>query len=196
MTQAKPPFQTIEEYLDYDDGTDTRYELVDGVLVEMGAEKPINTAIAVFLIGYFLQLGIPVSRIGIKHLIAGSSSRVTARDPDLMIHSEASRDAMNQTAQLFLSATMPAPLLVIEVVSPGEPGSDNYNRDYIEKPREYAARGISEYWLIDPNRAVVLVLTLQNDRYQTKEFRNNDRLVSPTFPNLQLTAAQILEAGA
>ncbi|MBD1824811.1 Uma2 family endonuclease [Cyanobacteria bacterium FACHB-DQ100] len=196
MTQAKPRFQTIEEYLDYDDGTDTRYELVDGVLVEMGAEKPINTAIAVFLIGYFLQLGIPVSRIGIKHLIAVSSSRVTARDPDLMIHSEASRDAMNQTAQLFLSATMPAPLLVIEVVSPGEPGSDNYNRDYIEKPREYAARGIPEYWLIDPNRAVALVLSLQNDRYQPKEFRNNDRLVSPTFPNLQLAAAQILEAGA
>ncbi|MEP0916294.1 Uma2 family endonuclease [Leptolyngbya sp. DQ-M1] len=196
MTQAKPRFQTIKEYLDYDDGTDTRYELVDGVLVEMGAEKPINTAIAVFLIGYFLQLGIPVSRIDIKHLIAVSSSRVTARDPDLMIHSEASRDAMNRTAQLFLSATMPAPLLVIEVVSPGEPGSDNYNRDYIEKPREYAARGIPEYWLIDPNRAVALVLTLQNDRYQPKEFRNNDRLVSPTFPNLQLAAAQILEAGA
>jgi len=33
MTQAKPRFRTIEEYLDYDDGTDTRYELVDGQLV-------------------------------------------------------------------------------------------------------------------------------------------------------------------
>jgi len=35
MTRAKPRFRTIEEYLDYDDGTDTRYELVDGKLVEM-----------------------------------------------------------------------------------------------------------------------------------------------------------------
>ncbi|MBW4439806.1 MAG: Uma2 family endonuclease [Plectolyngbya sp. WJT66-NPBG17] len=194
MTQAKTRFKTIKEYLDYDDGTDTRYELVDGVLVEMGAEKPINTAIAVFLIGYFLQLGIPVSRIGIKHLIAVSSSKVTARDPDLMIHSEASSAAMNQTVQSFLSAEMPAPMLVVEVVSPGEPGSENYDRDYVDKPREYAERGIPEYWLIDPNRAVMIVLTLQGNTYQSEEFRNADCVVSSMFPGLQLTAAQILEA--
>ena len=196
MTQAKTRFRTIKEYLDYDDGTDTRYELVDGVLVEMGAEKPINTAIAVFLIGYFLQLGIPVSRIGIKHLIAVSSSKVTARDPDLMIHSEVSRDAMSQTAQSFLSAEMPAPMLVVEVVSPGEPGSDNYDRDYVDKPREYAVRGIPEYWRIDPNRAIVSVLVLQGESYQPTEFRNGDRIISSAFPNLSLTAAQILEAGS
>ena len=35
MTQAKPRFRTIKDYLDYDDGTDTRYELVNGELVEM-----------------------------------------------------------------------------------------------------------------------------------------------------------------
>ncbi|MDF5716354.1 MAG: Uma2 family endonuclease [Rhizonema sp. NSF051] len=35
MTQVKPGFRTIEEYLDYADGTDTRYELVNGVLIEM-----------------------------------------------------------------------------------------------------------------------------------------------------------------
>ncbi|BAU15457.1 hypothetical protein LEP3755_60160 [Leptolyngbya sp. NIES-3755] len=196
MTQAKLQFRTIEEFLNYDDGTDTRYELVDGVLVEMGAEKPINTAIAVFLIGYFLQLGIPVSRIGIKHLIAVSSSKVTARDPDLMVHSEASRNAMNQTSQSFLSALMPAPMLVIEVVSPGEPGSENYERDYIDKPREYAERGIPEYWLIDPGRAVVKILRLEGDRYQSQEFRNEERIVSAAFPELQLTAKQILEAGS
>ncbi len=30
---------TFEEYLTYDDGTDTRYELVDGELVEMPPES-------------------------------------------------------------------------------------------------------------------------------------------------------------
>ncbi len=49
---------TPEEYLDYDDGTDTRYELVDGVLVEMGAESTLNTQIAVFLLLTFAALGI------------------------------------------------------------------------------------------------------------------------------------------
>ena len=42
MTQAKPRFRTIDEYLDYDDGTDTRYELVNGELVELPNEKQIN----------------------------------------------------------------------------------------------------------------------------------------------------------
>jgi len=42
MTQAKPRFTTIEEYLTYDDVTDTHYKLVDGVLVAMEAEQLLN----------------------------------------------------------------------------------------------------------------------------------------------------------
>ncbi len=34
---------TMEEYLVYDDGTDQRYELVDGELVEMPVESQLNT---------------------------------------------------------------------------------------------------------------------------------------------------------
>ena len=37
---------SVEEFLAYDDGTETRYELVDGVLVDMGAESTINTLIS------------------------------------------------------------------------------------------------------------------------------------------------------
>jgi hypothetical protein len=46
MTPAKPRFRTIDEYLSYDDGTNTRYELVDEELIEIGAESPLNMAIA------------------------------------------------------------------------------------------------------------------------------------------------------
>jgi Uma2 family endonuclease len=70
MTQARTRFRSIEEYLDYDDGTDTRYELVDGVLVEMGAESTINTVIAMYLAFAFGMLGVPYYRIGIKQQIA------------------------------------------------------------------------------------------------------------------------------
>lgn len=55
MTQAKPRFKTIEEYLDYDDGADTRYELVDGVLVEMPPESRLNQKIASFLFSAFVR---------------------------------------------------------------------------------------------------------------------------------------------
>ena len=50
---------TLEEYLNFDDGTDICYELVDGYLVEISTESDINDRIASFLYAYFLQLGIP-----------------------------------------------------------------------------------------------------------------------------------------
>ena len=195
MTQATRPRLTIEEFLTYDDGTDTRYELVDGVLVEMGAESTINTLIAGFLFATFLQLGIPAYQIGFKQWIAVSDSTATARDPDLIVHSEASFAAIEGSSQAIVKAGMPNPLLVVEVVSPGKPGEDNYERDYVEKPKEYATRGIPEFWQIDPSRSVVAVLTLKDGNYWSREFRGDSRVVSPTFPDLQLTADQILRAG-
>ncbi|MCS6815697.1 MAG: Uma2 family endonuclease, partial [Cyanobacteria bacterium] len=139
QTSTTPLPMTLEEYLNYDDGTETRYELVDGVLVEMGAESTINTQIAVFLLLYFSQLGVPSDCLGIKQKIAVTSITVTAREPDLIIHSEASAQAIAGSPQAILRPEQPNPLLVIEVVSPGDEESDNYRRDYIEKRQEYAA---------------------------------------------------------
>lgn len=195
MVQAKPRFKNFEEYLTYDDGTDTRYELVNGNLVEMGAESPLNLDIAFFLGVFFVQMGIPMQRIGIKNLIAVDSAKVTAREPDLTIHSEASKRAISQEKQALLPINAPTPLVVIEVVSPGEPGSDNYDRDYIDKREEYANRGVPEFWLIDPERAVVLVLTLVGSTYKAAEFRGGDQICSAHFNQLDLTAQQILSAG-
>jgi Uma2 family endonuclease len=195
MHQTTTQRLTFEEYLAYDDGTDTRYELVNGVLVAMGAESPLNLDIAFFLGVFFFQIGVPKSRIGIKNLIAVDSAKVTAREPDLTVHSEASKRAINQEKQAFLQPDMPVPLLVVEVVSPGEPGSDNYNRDYIDKRQEYAKRGIPEFWLIDPTRAVVLVLSLVGSSYEAAEFRGSDQIQSLTFRTINLTAYQVLTAG-
>jgi Uma2 family endonuclease len=196
MPHATKPRLTLEEFLTYDDGTDTRYELVDGVLVEMGAESTINTLIAGFLFATFLQLGIPPYRLGFKQWIAVSSSIATARDPDLIVHSEESFAAIEGASQALIPPGVKAPLLVVEIVSPGEPGEPNYNRDYVEKPTEYALRGIPEYWLIDPSRNVVIVLFLSGKEYkEIGRFQGNDHVMSPTFPSLQLMAAQILKAG-
>ena len=37
---------------------------------------------------------------------------------------------------------------------------ENRKRDYLEKRKQYAARGIPEYWIVDPDDAVVIVLKL------------------------------------
>jgi Uma2 family endonuclease len=54
-----PKYMTLEEYLNYDDGTDTRYELVNGELFEVPSESDLNNLIAIYLLSKFLQ-SIPV----------------------------------------------------------------------------------------------------------------------------------------
>lgn len=186
---------TLEEYLNYDDGTDTRYELVDGVLVEMPTESTENTQIAMFLISVFLQLGIPYYQLGIKQQIAVHSKKATARDPDLIVHSEHSARAISGLKQALLRFDMPPPTLVVEIVSNSDTDKQSRDRDYIEKRSEYANRGIPEYWIIDPIQQVILVLTLSTESYQEQVFRGTDAIASPTFPALSLSADQVLKAG-
>ncbi len=183
---------TLKEFLTYDDGTDARYELWNGVLVEMGAESRINIRIAFFLIEVFLQV-VGRQRLGMKEKIEVRSTFVaSARDADLVIHSEESALALEGRSESCLSIRDPNPLLVIEVVLPGRESTDNYQRDYIQKPIEYADRGIAEFWQIDPSRAYVKVGTLTDGAYQFQTFKGDDAIVSPTFPELKLTAAIVL----
>lgn len=192
MSIATNQRMTIEDYLNYDDRTDTRYELVDGVLVEMGTESTLNTQIVMFLVATFLQMGVPYYQLGIKHQIAVSSAVATARDPDLIVHSQASAQAISGLKQALLLADMPAPSLVIEVVSPGQ---ENRDRDYLAKYREYLTRRIPEYWIIDPVELRITVCILVNNQYQQKVFQGEEVIRSATFPNFALTANQILGAG-
>ena len=89
----------------------------------------------------------------------------------------------------------PNPLIVIEVVSPGDETKPNYQRDYKEKPTEYANRGIPEMWQIDPSREWVRVGVLNTGEYQFQTFVGDEAIFSPSFPALNLTANQILSAG-
>ena len=96
-------------------------------------------------------------RLGIKEKIQVPSRYVTARDADLIIHSEDSTAALEGRSESCLRVDDPNPLVIVEVVSPGSDTSENYQRDYVQKTAEYAARGISEYWQIDPERDWVRV---------------------------------------
>ncbi|GAP94877.1 Uma2 family endonuclease [Leptolyngbya sp. NIES-2104] len=193
MTQAKPRFRTLEEYaaLDPSDLPKGNYELVDGEIIELPAESDLNVVIAGFLFSVFLQFTQHyLIRRGTEIFV--SSRSVTSRFPDLMVLNEQGATALDGARRSAVTREMPAPELVIEVVSPGD---QNHDRDYIEKPQEYAARDISEFWQVDPIRSVVRVLHLHEEGYQVCEFRGTDAVASQIFPNLQLTAEQILRAG-
>jgi Uma2 family endonuclease len=77
MTQTAPStvkLMTIEEYLAYDDGTDTRYELVDGELLEMPTESFENSNIAKFLL-FELAKSVPLVLIAYNTEVEVSGKR-------------------------------------------------------------------------------------------------------------------------
>ncbi|MEM8614800.1 MAG: Uma2 family endonuclease [Cyanobacteria bacterium P01_H01_bin.105] len=193
MTIATNKTLTLEEYLVYDDGTDNRYELVDGVLVEVPTENPINKTIVMFLVSYFLRLGIPYHRLAVGHQLEVTSKKASAREPDLVVHSEESAAAILQDGKL-LRLGMPVPSLVVEVASSSDTDPKSRQRDYVEKRREYADRQVPEYWIVDPTAAVVLVLTLVDGGYQERKFKGNEALLSSGFTTVDLTATQVLHA--
>ena len=186
---------TRDEYLALEYTTDAHYELVDGELVKMPPESTENSDISMFLLFQFAAV-IPFTRLCRKDAeIEIHSSKAKFREPDLMVLSEAGAAALAGKRRKTISLDMPSPLLAVEVVSPGE---DNELRDYSDKRREYASRGIPEYWIIDPAASEIRLLTLSDGCYELKAVcRDSDRIESglEEIPELDLTAAQILNAG-
>ena len=183
---------TFEQYLEYDDGTDNRYELSNGELIPMPPESEENGWIADWLRDEFTQFIkrrlVKVNRYELQVL-----GKTQNRFPDLVVlcseHLELTRKRQTITLD------MPPPRLVVEVVSPYKSQKDdNYRRDYIDKVHQYQERGIPEYWIVDPQAQLVTVLVLVNGCYQATEFSGSQRIVSQTFPELKLTAEQVLEA--
>jgi len=123
---------SFEDYLNYDDGTDNRYEWIEGELIAMPPESGENDEIAralgyqylAKLAGFFLvrthncELEVPVLRPGLPR----------NRYPDLVILRPEHRQLAKQ--RLTIRLEMPPPVLVVEVVSPGE---ENRRRDYADK---------------------------------------------------------------
>jgi Uma2 family endonuclease len=183
---------TFEEYLNYDDGTDTRYELVDGELVAMSLGTGKHGGIAEFLHERFRhqiqQKELPWT---CKQMTVGVRSPRgrnwdTSRSPDVTVLSIEQWEAMADR-EAVINLNEPPPLLVVEVVSPS-----TQTDDYRSKRSEYGLLEISEYWIADPIAQKVTLCILDHEFYDATEFRGDEFVVSPTFSDLTLTAAQVL----
>ncbi|MEZ2237395.1 Uma2 family endonuclease [Microcoleus sp.] len=193
MVQAQSKNLTFNEYLNYSDNTDNRYELIDGELIALPPESEPNNFIANYLFFYLASSGLVPLRLIKTHncevqVAVLRSGDAANRYPDLIIlEPEHIPLTVNR---LTITFDMLPPRLVVEVVSPGRVGRE---RDYERKRAQYAARGIAEYWAIDPIEQVVTVLRLQDGQYvEVGVFRDGEAIVSPMFPQLSLTVQQIL----
>ncbi|MDZ7994525.1 MAG: Uma2 family endonuclease [Nostoc sp. EfeVER01] len=184
MTAITGKLLTLEEYFKYDDGTDSQYELMAGELVAMPPESPKNVQISLFLLVNFLKF-VPVNRLSNKVEIVVAGSRATTRIPDLVVLTDELATILEGATRSTITLDMPPPALVVEVVSPGKANED---RDYRYKRSEYAARGITEYWIVDPQINAATVLILVNGFYEETRFAGNTAIASTIFPGLHRTA--------
>ena len=194
MTFTQARFANFEAYLSADasDLPEGRCEYWDGELVPVMTESKINDDIANYIFFLLLQMGV------YRKLLCPHSCEVEVigkprtRFPDLTVLEDVHIGLMAKSNRI--TRDMPPPRLVIEVVSPGDESKPNYTRNYRDKRDQYAAIAIPEYWIVDPDRAWIMVGNLIAVQYQFETFTGNQTLVSPTFPELKLTVTQVLDA--
>ena len=175
---------SVTEYANYFDQNNNTYELIDGYLSLMPPVKGLD-ALIIYLISNTLEQEInkqnspwiALQGIGLRTGID------RYRIPDLSV---VSTNQIEENLHHIAILETP-PLLVVEVVT-----EQSKNQDYRYKRSEYATVGIPEYWIVDPDRDKVTVLELREGFYDSLEFTEEKVIVSSHFPELILTAEQIL----
>ena len=187
--QAPVNYFSFADYYAYDDGTGNRYELVDGELVLMPPESIFNSDVSMRLLLELAKI-VPLYLLKYKEImIEVSGRRAKVRIPDLLVLGEECRAALETTNRGTITHEMPPPLIAIEVVSPG---TENEVRDYRFKRSEYAARGIAEYWIVDPVQNKITVLSLVEGFYEEFTYAGDDLIKSAVFPEIEIKVSDIL----
>ncbi len=180
-----------------------RYELHNGDIVEMAQPVGEHEEVISFLT---IKISVEINHLGLpygipRQVIIRPPEKDSGYCPDVLVLNRA--NLVNETlwekqSTLSLGASIP---LVIEVVS------TNWRDDYYLKYADYEEMGIPEYWIVDyaalggrtfignPKQPTISVCNLVDGEYQVLKFRENDRIVSQAFPDLNLTANQIFKAG-
>ncbi|MBD2364339.1 Uma2 family endonuclease [Anabaena minutissima FACHB-250] len=200
MTTFTKPKLTFEQFLDKcpEEGF---YELVDGEIVEVRSTRN-HDDVADFAADSFkdeikhLNLNYVVKNTAVfrtitaKGIEQGRKPDVSVIDKDVWRADRSAYAALDQPIQLAVEVT-----------------STNWEDDYIDKLDEYQKLGIQEYWIVDylaigdrkylgqPKEPTVFVFLLNADgEYERNAFKGSERIISQTFPELKLTAEQILTA--
>jgi Uma2 family endonuclease len=109
-------------------------------------------------------------RFWLPHMISG-------RNPDLGV-------VLRGAAKDWRGRRVPA--LAAEVVSRG-----SGQRDYQIKREEYLAYGLLEYWIVDPLKHLVTVLTRRGDAWNEELFRDQQVIGSLVLPGFGTTVAEL-----
>ncbi|MDZ8261910.1 Uma2 family endonuclease [Nostoc sp. ChiQUE01b] len=202
MTQALPKLLTFNEFIEWYPNDGKRYELHKGVIIEMSPPTGEHEKVIAFL---SRKLTVEFDRLNLpygipKTALVKTPSAESAYSPDVLLLNLDNLDnepLFQKQSTVSQAASVP---IVIEVVS------TNWRDDYYNKFADYEEMGIPEYWIADyaalgakkfignPKQPTIFVCELVDDEYQMTPFQGNTAILSPTFPQLNLTAQQIFNA--
>jgi len=194
---GRPLFENFLEQ--YPDGYGI-YELVNGEIVEVDATRA-HKNVARYLVKCFdgenerLELDYIVDKdIRIRTVTAAGQEQ--GRNPDVGV---VSASLWNSNVLAYGALTEPIQLAV-------EVASTNWEDDYVDKLDEYQRLGIFEYWIVDylaiasryylgnPKVPTIFVYRLVEGSYQVQGFRGGDRIISPTYPELDVTVDRVIKS--
>ncbi|MEG4534181.1 Uma2 family endonuclease [Microcoleus sp. D2_18a_D3] len=197
MVQTKTKL-TFAEFLEkYPDGSGI-YELVNGEIVKVEATRA-HKNVARFLVKSFDRES---ERLGLDYIVdkdivlrtITASGQEQGRNPDVGV---VKASVWNSNVRGYGALTEPIQLAV-------EVASTNWEDDYVDKLDEYQRLGICEYWIVDylaiasraylgnPKIPTVFVYSLENGSYLVQSFTGNERIISKTFPELEITVEQLV----
>jgi Uma2 family endonuclease len=185
------------------ESSENRYELRRGVMVEMAKPKGKHSKVAGFASG---KLFVEIERLGLPYFIpreciVRSLDGGSGYEPDVVVLDEPAlidEPRWESGSILTLGKSIK---LIVEVVS------TNWRDDYALKMTDYEALGIQEYWVVDyaalggrqfigsPKQPTFSIYSLMDGEYEVQRFRIGDSILSPTFPDLNLTVDQVFAAG-
>lgn len=202
MIQVAPQRLTFEEFLEWYPNGRGRYELHEGVIVEINPTGDHEE------VGAFLnrKLNVELERKNLRYFIPRTylikpPNILSGYQPDVLV---LDKDALQDELLWKKSSTIlqgNSVKLAVEVVS------TNWRDDYLTKARDFEEMGIPEYWIVDslglggsrfisnPKQPTFSVYQLVEGEYQVSQFRGDNRIESLMFPELNLTAQQVFSDG-
>ena len=193
---------SFEEFLNWDDDSGRSFELVNGVAMPLSEptakHEDVVDGLCRLLVDHCQSLNLPYVPRQSKQvrLNAAPGESESSRKADIVVFAKEEWVRMRQSSA-SAAAYIPPPL-AIEVVS------TNWRDDYRIKLNEYETLGILEYWIVDcaglggvqyigsPKQSTVTINRLIDGEYQALRYQGEATIVSPTFPQLVLTIAQIV----
>ncbi|MBU1487842.1 Uma2 family endonuclease [bacterium] len=173
---------TYEDYLIWDIGPDKRYELIGGEILMVPSPDMFHQTVSIEIEFRIKQL---LEKTGLGRVFDAPCDVVLSSEnivqPDIIF---IARENLSIITKENIKGS---PDLLIEIIS-----KKSAQRDRIIKKRLYEKRGVKEYWLVDPDRKEIEVLTLKEGVYEIYGlFKGSDMLTSSVLEGFCLKVGEV-----